>query len=161
MNRIVLVEALLSIASLALLTNCGAKVQADPKAEAPPPVPVEQVADVNLVKVQHPEQFPIATAGSFSAAPELSVTGAVNPDVSRQVPVISLASGRIVQVLTRLGDTVTKGQLLMEVQSADRRLNTSVPRFCMTRERLPKRTWKWLRTRRTKLSSRSKPRLNI
>jgi len=69
--------------------------------------------------VQHPEQFPIATAGSFSAAPELSVTGAVNPDVSRQVPVISLASGRIVQVLTRLGDTVTKGQLLMEVQSAD------------------------------------------
>jgi cobalt-zinc-cadmium efflux system membrane fusion protein len=119
MNRIVLVEALLSIASLSLLTNCGAKVQADPKAEAPPPVPVEQVADVNLVKVQHPEQFPIATASSYSAAPELSVTGAVNPDVSRQVPVISLASGRIVQVLTRLGDSVTKGQLLMKVQSAD------------------------------------------
>ena len=58
-----------ALASVALLTNCGAKVQADPKAEAPPPVPVEQVTDVNLVKVDHPEKFPIATAASFSAAP--------------------------------------------------------------------------------------------
>jgi cobalt-zinc-cadmium efflux system membrane fusion protein len=119
MKRIIFVEGLLCIGSIVLLTNCGAKVQADPKAEAPPPIPVEQVADVNLVKVEHPEQFPIATATVYSAAPELSVTGAVSPDVSRQVPVISLASGRIVQVYTRLGDNVTKGQLLMKVQSAD------------------------------------------
>jgi membrane fusion protein, heavy metal efflux system len=43
----------------------------------------------------------------------------VSPDVSRNVPVISLAAGRIVEVMARLGDTVTKGQLLMRVQSAD------------------------------------------
>lgn len=119
MNRIVLVEALVSIAAMALLTNCGAKVKADAAAEAPPTAVVEQVTDVNLVKVDHPEQFPTVMAGSFSAAPELNVTGTVSPDISRQVPVISLASGRIIQVYTRLGDSVTKGQLLMKVQSAD------------------------------------------
>jgi membrane fusion protein, heavy metal efflux system len=43
--------------------------------------------------VDHPEQFPLATAGEHVAAPELNVTGVVNPDVSRQVPVPSLATG--------------------------------------------------------------------
>jgi cobalt-zinc-cadmium efflux system membrane fusion protein len=119
MNRIVFVEALLCVGSIVFLASCGAKVQADPKAEAPPPVPVEEVAGVSLVKVDHPDQFPIATAGSVAAASELNVTGTVNPDVSRQVPVISLASGRIVKIYTALGDSVTKGQLLMKVQSAD------------------------------------------
>ncbi len=52
-------------------------------------------------------------------APELNVTGVVNADVSRNVPVISLASGRVVEIRAKLGDTVTKGQLLMRVQSAD------------------------------------------
>jgi cobalt-zinc-cadmium efflux system membrane fusion protein len=43
----------------------------------------------------------------------------VSADVSRNVPVISVATGRILEIRTRLGDTVTKGQLLMRVQSAD------------------------------------------
>jgi cobalt-zinc-cadmium efflux system membrane fusion protein len=43
----------------------------------------------------------------------------VTPDVSRQVPVISLASGRVVDIRAKLGDAVTKGQLLMRIQSAD------------------------------------------
>jgi len=47
------------------------------------------------------------------------VTGVVSPDVSRAVPVISLASGRVVEVRARLGDEVTKGQLLLRIHSAD------------------------------------------
>jgi cobalt-zinc-cadmium efflux system membrane fusion protein len=43
----------------------------------------------------------------------------VNPDVSRTIPVISIASGRVVAIHARLGDSVKKGQLLMEVQSND------------------------------------------
>jgi cobalt-zinc-cadmium efflux system membrane fusion protein len=35
------------------------------------------------------------------------------------VPVISLASGRVVEIAARLGDTVQKGQVLLRVQSAD------------------------------------------
>ncbi|MGA3190576.1 MAG: efflux RND transporter periplasmic adaptor subunit [Bryobacteraceae bacterium] len=103
-----------------MLAACGKKDEAaNPKAEAPPPAKVEQEGDANLVKVDHPDQFPLATAGKHSAAPELSVTGVVNPDVARQVPVISLASGRVVEVNARIGDDVKKGQLLFKVQSTD------------------------------------------
>src|SRR5579864_390948 len=103
----------------AVLVGCGSKVKADATAEAPPVAVVERESDPNLVKVNHPEQFPLATAGEHSAAPELRVTGTVSPDVSRNIPVISLASGRVVDIRARIGDTVTKGQLLMRVQSTD------------------------------------------
>jgi cobalt-zinc-cadmium efflux system membrane fusion protein len=114
-----------SAAALTLLTfalvlaGCGAKGQMDPSAGAPPPAVVEREEDVDLVKVDHPEQFPLATATAYHAVPKLDVTGVVNPDVSRNVPVISLASGRILEIHAKLGDAVTKGQLLMRVQSAD------------------------------------------
>jgi cobalt-zinc-cadmium efflux system membrane fusion protein len=71
------------------------------------------------VKVDHPDQFPVATVVRHTTSSELNVTGVVNADVSRTVPVISLASGRVVEIRARLGDEVTKGQLLMRVQSAD------------------------------------------
>jgi cobalt-zinc-cadmium efflux system membrane fusion protein len=112
--------AALPVALALLLAGCGdSRVKADPKAEAPPPTVIEQEQDVNVVKVDHPEQFPLVTALSHSAAPELRVTGVVSADVSRSVPVISLASGRVVEIRARLGDEVKKGQLLMRVQSAD------------------------------------------
>ena len=43
----------------------------------------------------------------------------MNPDVSRQIPVPSLATGRIVEIDARLGDEVKKGQLLFKVRSMD------------------------------------------
>jgi cobalt-zinc-cadmium efflux system membrane fusion protein len=49
----------------------------------------------------------------------LNVTGVVTPDVSRNIPVISLASGRVIEIDARMGDTVTRGQRLMRVQSTD------------------------------------------
>ena len=102
------------------LSGCGQTVKADLKAEAPPPAQVEPVGDPSLVQAWIiPEQFPVVTAAPYDAASELNVTGVVSPDVSRNVPVISLASGRVVEVRAKLGDTVTKGQLLMRVQSAD------------------------------------------
>ena len=56
---------------------------------------------------------------THDAASQLVVTGTVNPDIARTVPVISLASGRVVEVRARLGDTVKKGQVLLRVQSTD------------------------------------------
>lgn len=103
----------------ATLSGCAQKVKADPAAEAPPPAQVEQVSDASIVKVDRPEQFPVVEAARYDAAPELSATGTVSVDVSRAVPVISLAAGRIIEVDARLGDTVKKDQLLMKVQSAD------------------------------------------
>ncbi len=64
-------------------------------------------------------KFPVATAEKTELSNELSATGAVFPDVSREVPVISLANGRVVDIKTRLDDFVHKGQLLFQVQSAD------------------------------------------
>jgi len=93
--------------------------KANPKAEAPPPATVEQEQDLNVVQVDHPEQFPLATAVAYEAASQLNATGTVTPDISRSVPVISIATGRVVEIKARLGDTVKKGQLLLRVQSAD------------------------------------------
>jgi len=90
----------------------------DQKAEAPPPLQLERV-DPNIFQVEHPDQFPLIAAGEHIAVSQLRVTGTVNPDISRNVPVISLATGRIVEIKARLGDTVTKGQLMLRVQSPD------------------------------------------
>ena len=47
------------------------------------------------------------------------VTGVVTPDVSRNVPVITMATGRVVSIEARLGDHVQKGQMLLSVRSDD------------------------------------------
>jgi cobalt-zinc-cadmium efflux system membrane fusion protein len=107
----------LSLSALVVLTGCSA--HANPATEAPPAATVISDADANLFAVDHPEQFPLAAAAAYAVAPKLVVTGTVNPDISRNVPVISLASGRIVAIHARLGDTVKKGQLLLSVRSDD------------------------------------------
>jgi cobalt-zinc-cadmium efflux system membrane fusion protein len=100
-----------------LLAACSGK--ADPKAEAPPKATVEPDLDSNNFKVDHPDQFPLVTAVEHKAAPALNVTGVVQPDIARAVPVISLAAGRVVEIKARLGDQVKKGQLLLRVRSND------------------------------------------
>jgi cobalt-zinc-cadmium efflux system membrane fusion protein len=105
--------------ALSLLEPACKQPPSNPQAEAPPALKVQSVDDRNLFEVDHPERFQLAKAVPHTAAPELRVTGTVNPDISRNVPVISLASGRVTEINARLGDTVTKGQLLLKVQSAD------------------------------------------
>jgi cobalt-zinc-cadmium efflux system membrane fusion protein len=85
----------------------------------PVSVTVEPDLDANNFKVDHPERFPVVAAEEYMATPDLNVTGVVNPDVSRQVPVPSLATGRIVEIDARLGDEVKAGQLLFKVRSTD------------------------------------------
>lgn len=111
-------QAASCLCGTSLLISCGAG-KADPKAETPPPPIVEHESDLNVVSVDHPERFPLATAEEHKSVSALTVTGVVSPDVSRNVPVISLAAGRVVEIRARLGDQVKKGQLLMRVQSAD------------------------------------------
>ncbi len=101
-----------------LLLGCG-ETKGDPKAEAPPRATVEPDLDANNFKVDHPEQFPLVVAVEHIAAPALNVTGVVQPDIARAVPVISLAAGRVVEIKARLGDAVKKGQLLLRVRSND------------------------------------------
>lgn len=109
---------LISLASMLALSGCS-QAHGDTAAEAPPPAQVVSSASDNLMEVDHPDQFPLVAAVEYSAAPELVVTGSVNPDIARNVPVISLASGRVVGIYARLGDTVKKGQVLLQVRSDD------------------------------------------
>ncbi len=102
-----------------LLAGCGPKEKVDEAAAAPPPMKLEEVHDINVLQVDRPERFPVVNAGQVSIAPSIDVTGSVAPDVSKSVPAISLAAGRAIEVLVKLGDQVKKGQLLLRVQSND------------------------------------------
>src|SRR5258708_6113255 len=85
----------------------------------PEKVKVEESPDVNIVEVDHPEQFPTVDVQAQRVDQALAVTGSVAPDVNRTVPVLSLSGGRAVDIKVRLGDDVKKGQLLMTIQSPD------------------------------------------
>ena len=113
------VKLFVSSALTLLMLGCGGNSGKNPAAEAPPPTQVVHEQGVNVVGVDHPDQFPLTTAMEHVGVSSLVVTGTVVPDISRTVPAISLASGRVVEIRARLGDTVQKGQLLMRVQSAD------------------------------------------
>jgi len=113
----------LSISTLLSLESChSVHAQTDAQAAtagAPPEPNVVMAPDASLFSVDHPEQFPLASATEHPTTSELVVTGSVTPDISRNVPVVSLASGRVLAVHTRLGETVQKGQLLMTIRSDD------------------------------------------
>jgi cobalt-zinc-cadmium efflux system membrane fusion protein len=100
------------------VSGCKGKPQGD---GAPPPARVIQVADMNLIAIDANDvaKFPLAAAGQIETASELTATGAVFPDIAREVPVISMANGRVVDIKARLDDNVKKGQLLLKVQSPD------------------------------------------
>jgi len=110
--------AVLACLALAAIAGCNGK-PADPGKEAPPAVSVQPDADPALVQVANPQAFPLVAAASYEAPTKLNATGSVTPDVSRTIPVISIASGRVVAIHARMGDSVKKCQLLMEVQSSD------------------------------------------
>jgi len=111
------VPILLCLAALLCVAGCSGK--SNPDQEAPPPLRVERVEDRNVFEVERPERFQLAQAVEHVTAPQLRVTGTVNPDILRAQPVISLAMGRVVEVNAKLGDTVQKGQVLLRVQSSD------------------------------------------
>ncbi len=117
-SKALAIGLLAGVPALVALGGCR-QVQADARTEEPPPSAVVPGVDVSLFSVEHPEQFPLATATAIATAPTLVVTGSVNPDIARNVPVISLASGRVVAIHARLGDAVQKGQLLLTVRSDD------------------------------------------
>jgi cobalt-zinc-cadmium efflux system membrane fusion protein len=109
------------VPSLLMLGGCrGVHAQGDATAAAAPPEPrVVTAPEATLFTVDRPEQFPLATATEHPTTSELVVTGVVTPDISRNVPVVSLASGRVVGIHARLGDTVSKGQVLLTIRSDD------------------------------------------
>ncbi len=118
MNRLLLAAAVLAASSA--LSSCGRNGAAQtPGSTDPSRVNVVEVPDTNIVQIPDSSRFPLATAVSRPFADQLHVNGSVAPDVALSVPVLSLAAGRAVQLLARLGDHVEKGQVLVRIDSPD------------------------------------------
>jgi cobalt-zinc-cadmium efflux system membrane fusion protein len=107
----------------------------DPNAGAPPPLRVER-SNPNTFQAEHPEQFPLTTAVERVSTSQLRATATINPDISKSVPVISLATGRVVEIQARLGDEVKKGQVLLRVESGDLAASLSDYRKAVADEQL-------------------------
>jgi cobalt-zinc-cadmium efflux system membrane fusion protein len=114
-----LVQTTLLTGCVTFLAACGVGGSAASGDGAPPPAVVEHDGDASTLHVEHPERFPLATATSHQGTTTLTVTGVVSPDISRAVPVVSLSSGRVIELRASLGDRVEKGQVLLRIQSAD------------------------------------------
>jgi cobalt-zinc-cadmium efflux system membrane fusion protein len=122
MKRKYILEIGLCLGIILVSSGCGkgpATVSAQDTDSGPHPTTVEPDMDANNLKVDDASKFPAVTAGQYLSSPELKVTGVVGPDVSRQVPVPSLASGKIVEIDARLGDEVQQGKVLFKVRSSD------------------------------------------
>lgn len=122
MKRISVITVAACVTAAIVLSGCSlgkAEPKIDPKDEAPPPAQVIPAGNSSLVTVDKPEQFAVVSAESYALTPELNVTGSVSPDVSRNIPVVTIASGRVLEIHAKLGDTVKKGDLLLKIQSAD------------------------------------------
>jgi cobalt-zinc-cadmium efflux system membrane fusion protein len=103
----------------AWLALAGCKSKFDPASGAASPTQVVETGNADVVSVDHPEQYPTVAANRMDEPEKLDVTGSVFPDISREIPVISMANGRVVDIRARLDDYVKKGQLLFSVQSPD------------------------------------------
>jgi cobalt-zinc-cadmium efflux system membrane fusion protein len=82
-------------------------------------VKVEEAPDTNVMEVENPADFKLVAVSDQQVQDQLHVAGSVTPDVSRTVPVVSMGSGRVIEIKARLGDQVKKGQPLLTISSSD------------------------------------------
>jgi cobalt-zinc-cadmium efflux system membrane fusion protein len=75
--------------------------------------------DPNIVQMETPENFAVTAVNTRQVFAELHVNGVITPDVSRTVQVLSLSGGRAIDIRTRVGDDVRKGQVLVRISSPD------------------------------------------
>ena len=104
--------------SLCVLSSCGG-AKHDQAAQAPPPVQVEKEGGVSLITVDHPNRFPVVTATRIRVGFYPQCDGHGQSRCLAHDSCYLDCVGRVVAIHARMGDTVRKGELLMEVQSND------------------------------------------
>jgi cobalt-zinc-cadmium efflux system membrane fusion protein len=101
-----------ALSLILLMTACSA----DPKAA---PTKAEINLESGVYKVEHPELFKLAKVEVRNLPHVLNANASATPDVNRTIHVTSLGSGRVTDLKVKLGDVVTKGQILLVIYSAD------------------------------------------
>jgi cobalt-zinc-cadmium efflux system membrane fusion protein len=105
--------AIFSLLSVLLLANaCSDNTKAAPTTS-------EVTVNPNLYNVDHAELFKLAKVEARDLPTILTANGSVTPDVNRTIHVTSQGSGRVVDLRVKLGDTVSKGQVLLSIYSSD------------------------------------------
>ena len=107
-------------ASLAVSISCSNDTK-------PAATKSEVTLEAGVYDVDRPGLFKLAEIESRNLPDLLRANGSVTPDVSRTIRVTSLGSGRVVDLRVRLGDKVSKGQLLLRISSPD--LATAIADF--------------------------------
>jgi cobalt-zinc-cadmium efflux system membrane fusion protein len=105
-----------AVAGVLALTLLGVSCSDNGKAA---PTKTEVTLDPNLYTVEHPELFKLATVETRELPSTLNANGTVTPEVNNTIHVTSQGSGRVVELHVRLGDYVSKGQLLLTIRSND------------------------------------------
>lgn len=100
---------------LALLIAGAACSNDVPAAVSKPPVTL----DPDVYTADQPELFKTAKAETRPLPTLVTANGTVSPDVNRTIHVTSLGAGRVVDLKTKLGDSVKKGQTLLVISSPD------------------------------------------
>jgi cobalt-zinc-cadmium efflux system membrane fusion protein len=104
------IPAAVLVATLAL--SCSNNTKAAPTR-------AEVTLEPGVYNPDHPELFKLAKVETRELPMVLTANGSITPDVNRTIHVTSLGSGRVVEVKTRLGDSVKKGQVLLVISSQD------------------------------------------
>jgi membrane fusion protein, heavy metal efflux system len=105
------------------------------------PTKAEVTLDPNLYNIDKPELFKLARVEARDLPTVLSANGSVTPDVNRTIHVTSQGSGRVVDLKVKLGDSVSKGQELLSIYSADLAGAFSDYQKAIADERLAKKSW--------------------
>lgn len=79
----------------------------------------EVTLESGVYDVERPDLFKLAEVESRNLPDVLRANGSITPDVNRTIRVTSLGSGRVVDLQARLGDRVSKGQVLLRISSPD------------------------------------------
>ncbi|MCC6392001.1 MAG: efflux RND transporter periplasmic adaptor subunit [Bryobacterales bacterium] len=132
-------RSLFAAALAASLTGCLRDRAATVDAKDTGVTTIEPAPDQSIVTPPRSEQYRIVEVEVRRVADEMTANGAVAPDVSRTVPVNSMSGGRVVEIHTRLGDEVAKGQLLLRISSQDLSLAISDYRKALADELLSRR----------------------
>ena len=104
----------LSLSILLLAAGCSGD-KPDPSSSKV----VETNADPDVFTMQNANQFALSSVQVRKVSDEVHVNCAITPDVNLSVPVVSLGGGMVVEIKSKLGDSVQKGQVLLLINSPD------------------------------------------